>query len=148
MSESEIATKELAPVNALTHGLTAKTVLVPGEDPTVWESFQGLVVAELAPAGPLEEFLAHRVAAAAWRLLRVERLEGALSSIRLDEVPELLRSAREGRGPGRWRMPPAGVYDGLAKLARHEAAIERAFFRSLSALKKLQGLRLRGSGLG
>ncbi len=135
------------PLNALRHGLTAKTVLVPGEDATVYDAFVALWLDELLPVGTLEEFLAHRVSAAAWRLLRVERLEGALAARPLEAVPELLEAAAEERGgaDGGWALPSAHRYDGLAKLARHESAIERAFFRALSALEKVKAARLRAA---
>lgn len=143
---AEIVEKSGLPacLNALKHGLTAKVVVVSGEDATVWEAFERVWLGELAPRGAAEEFLAHRVAAAAWRLLRVERLEGSLASAPLEQVPALL-AGRKRKGGGEWHGPGARQYQGLAILGRHESAIERSFFRSLSALRKLQSLRLRGS---
>jgi len=143
---AEIVGEKLpARLSALKHGLTAKVVLVPGEDATVWEAFERLLVDELAPVGAVEEFLAHRVASSAWRLLRVERLEGALSSSPLEAIPGLLRRRRRGGGRGgEWHAPGAGQYQGLAVLGRHEAGIERSLFRSLAVLRKLQALRVRG----
>ena len=140
--------KDLAKVdrslNATTHGLTAKTVLVPGEDATAWDVFEGMFVAELAPVGAVEGLLAHRVAAAAWRLLRVEQLEGSLASFKVDDVPEIVAARREGTKARGWKLPDPKrhhVYDALAKLARHEAAIERSMFRSFGALEELQAAR-------
>jgi hypothetical protein len=62
--------------NALKHGLRAERyVVLPDEE---WEEFAALETAlkeELAPEGALQGFLAGRVARAAWRLMRAERLE-------------------------------------------------------------------------
>jgi hypothetical protein len=131
--------------NALKHGLTAvQSVLVPGEDATLYDGWLGLWLTELRPIGAVEEFLAHRVAAAAWRLLRVERLEGALASTPIAEVGELLEQRKDEEGGG-WHIPDPHRYDALPKLARHEAAIERAFFRALRALQEAQAERGRAA---
>jgi hypothetical protein len=137
---------ELRKLNALKHGLSAAGLLVAGEDATVWERFEGLFLEELAPVGPVEQFLAHRVAAAAWRLARVERLEGALDAARFSESLALVKAggglaARHDR----WKLPDPAAYDGLAKLARHEGVVERTFFRSLRALRAAQAERMRGA---
>lgn len=136
---------ELRKFNALKHGLSAVGVLLPREDPTLWQKFEDVFLQELAPVGAIEEFLAHRIAAAAWRLARVERLEGGLDAARFIGSLALVEA---GGGVAarhdRWRLPDPAAYDGLAKLARHEAAVERAFFRALRALREAQAERLRG----
>ena len=136
---------ELRKFNALKHGLSAVGVLLPREDPTLWQRFEDVFLQELAPVGAIEEFLAHRIAAAAWRLARVERLEGGLDAARFIGSLALVEA---GGGVAarhdRWRLPDPAAYDGLAKLARHEAAVERAFFRALRALREAQAERLRG----
>jgi hypothetical protein len=61
--------------NALKHGLRAeKYVVLLDED---WGEFAKLVD-ELAPEGALQSVLARRVARAAWRLMRADRLEAEL----------------------------------------------------------------------
>jgi hypothetical protein len=64
--------------NATTHGLTGKTVLLPGENPTEFELFCTAIVADLEPAGPLEAEFAQIVAHSQWRLKRVKRIEDGL----------------------------------------------------------------------
>jgi hypothetical protein len=132
--------------NAVKHGLTmgdVLNVLVPGESLTLYEHWERTWSAELVPVGRVEEFLAHRISAAAWRLCRVERLEGSLASDRLRELLEELAaggSAPAEREQG-WSLPDARAYEGLAKLARHESAIERSFFKCLRELEFLQKAR-------
>ncbi len=130
--------------NALKHGLSSVSLLVPGEDRTLWDSFEALFLVELAPEGAVEEFLAHRVAAAAWRLARVERLEGALDAARFSESLALVRAGGTAARHDCWRMPDPAAYDGLAKLARHEGVVEHTFFRSLARLQELQRERRKG----
>jgi hypothetical protein len=71
--------KARAARNALKHGLRAERyVVLLDED---WDEFAKLetaLVGELAPDGALQSFLARRVARAAWRLARADRLEGEL----------------------------------------------------------------------
>jgi len=89
--------------------------------------------------------LAHRVCACAWRLLRVERLEGSLAEPLAAESPaevaaDVVAEALEG-GQGPAALPDRLAFDGLAKLARYETALERAFYRALAALRAEQDLR-------
>ena len=66
-------------LNALKHGLSARTaVLLPDEDPVEFAAFEAALSQEMAPAGPLQVLLARRVAIAAWRMLRCDRMESAL----------------------------------------------------------------------
>ena len=70
--------KERVASNALKHGLTGKQVVLPGEDPAEFDAFRSGLIAELAPQGALEEILAEKVVADAWRLRRVSQMEAAL----------------------------------------------------------------------
>ena len=73
------AGKAASSANALSHGLTAtRTVVLPEEEPEEFERLRQGVVADLAPAGALQEALAQRIAALLWRLDRVARLEAEL----------------------------------------------------------------------
>jgi len=64
--------------NSLKHGLTGKTILLPGENPTEFELFCTAIVADLEPAGPLEREFAQIVAHSQWRLKRIKRIEDGL----------------------------------------------------------------------
>jgi hypothetical protein len=67
--------KARASRNALKHGLRAeKHVLVAGESAEAFAAFEAALVADLAPQGALQTLLAGRIARAAWRLERAERL--------------------------------------------------------------------------
>ncbi len=131
--------------NAVKHGLTA-TLEVRPEDTTVYDLFARALVAELEPVGAVEEYFARRVVAAAWRLLRCERLEAGMGSATVGElVAEAVRDrARPGVVGLEW-VPPdrarATAYLGLATLARYEGALERVLFRNLAALDVAQQRR-------
>ena len=67
--------KATSSMNALTHGLTAKTPLLPGEDAGEFRRFVWDIVADLAPVGPVQAELAHRAAVLMWRRRRVYEAE-------------------------------------------------------------------------
>ena len=73
------AGKAASSANALSHGLTAaSTVVLPEEDADAFERLREGVIADLDPAGVLQEALAQRVAVLLWRLDRAARLEAEL----------------------------------------------------------------------
>jgi hypothetical protein len=65
--------------NALKHGLRAqKYVVLPEENAGEFAGLEAALVEELAPVGTLQLMLARRVAVAAWRLARADRIEADL----------------------------------------------------------------------
>ena len=73
------AGKAASSANALSHGLTAaSTVVLPEEDADAFERLRQGVIADLDPAGALQEALAQRIAVLLWRLDRAARLEAEL----------------------------------------------------------------------
>jgi hypothetical protein len=65
--------------NALKHGLRAQKYLVlPDEDGTEFAALEAATIEELAPVGVIQAVLARRVAVAAWRLARADRIEADL----------------------------------------------------------------------
>jgi hypothetical protein len=64
---------------ALKHGMRAqKHLVLPDEDGSEFEALEAAMVEELAPVGALQTVLARRVAVAAWRLARTDRIEAEL----------------------------------------------------------------------
>ena len=73
------AGKAASSANALRHGLTAaRTVVLPDEDGEAYERLRQGVLADLDPAGALQEALAQRIVVLLWRLDRAARLEAEL----------------------------------------------------------------------
>jgi len=69
------AGKARSSLNAVTHGLTAKTPLLPGEDSEEFRRFVWDVVLDLEPRGPVQAELASRAAVLMWRRRRVNDAE-------------------------------------------------------------------------
>ena len=62
--------------NALRHGLRAlHYVVLADEDAVEFQTLEVALLEEPAPEGALQLVLAHRVAVAAWRLARADRME-------------------------------------------------------------------------
>src|SRR5207237_8360223 len=77
--------KRRVSLNALTHGLTASTAVLPFENPDHFEKFAAALRAELRPAGFLQTLLSERVIDAAWKLRRASRAQGGLACRLLEE---------------------------------------------------------------
>src|SRR3954465_10108824 len=65
-------------LNAVRHGIFACEVLLPDEDPAELQALADRMRAELRPRGELEELHMGRAVAAAWRLLRLTRIEAGM----------------------------------------------------------------------
>ncbi len=116
--------KERSSQNALTHGLTASTIVIMGEDE---EKFSALLVGlieelqALRPRGALELQLIEQLAAALWRLRRIPHLEAAL----FDYLAQRQKLEAGGTAVAGFQM--LGVYDSdvLDATAGSQAAFGR-----------------------
>jgi hypothetical protein len=84
--------------NALKHGLTAKTVLLPGEDEAAYAQMCEGMLASFAPANTPEKELVQLLCDTQWRLQRCGRIEaGILSADVLDFKALDIMSRHESR---------------------------------------------------
>jgi hypothetical protein len=115
--------------NALKHGFRAqKHVLLVDENAAEFAALEAALIEELAPDGALQSVLARRLAAAAWRLSRADRMESeVLARARYGNADLGLAVIRDGNGA---RVLPT--------LLRYRGAAMAELMRSLRALKALQ----------
>jgi hypothetical protein len=115
--------------NALKHGMRAeKYVVLPDEDAAEFGGLEAALVEELAPVGALQTVLARRVAVAAWRLARADRIETELFDERRTTSGGLgLALIRDGNGTRSFET-----------LLRYRGAAMAEFWRALKTLKALQ----------
>lgn len=66
--------------NALTHGLTARTLLLEGEDPQEYRWLRQGVIHDYRPATTLERELVEQIVSVLWRMRRVPAVEAALTA--------------------------------------------------------------------
>ena len=72
--------KQRSSLNALSHGLTARSAVLPTEDPDAYQRHIQQFLDEYKPATPTETQLVHEIANTAWRLNRIPFLEAELLS--------------------------------------------------------------------
>jgi hypothetical protein len=121
--------KARAAQNALRHGMRAqKFVVLPDEDAGEFAALEAAMIAELAPVGALQAVLARRVAVAAWRLARADRME-----------TELFEERRwDNRGVGVALIRDGNGTRSFETLMRYRSAAMAEFMRALRTLKALQ----------
>jgi hypothetical protein len=132
--------KDASKLNAIRHGLLAKSVVVPNlENEEEWQDFRKGVLADLNPVGRLQEELAERIAQILWRIRRVA----------WHERNEVKKNYTE-QAPVYWfDMVDKGIAGGrelpdlaqLGAIARYEAHLQRSFTQTLREYHRLRDRR-------
>jgi hypothetical protein len=106
--------KAISSGNSLKHGLASGRVIIPGEDPAEFEALLNDLNAEHVPATPTEQMLVQQMAQSWWLMQRAIRIQNeAFAETRCDSHK-------------------------LALFLRYQTTYERAFYRALNSLMKLQ----------
>ena len=134
-------------LNGIKHGLTAATLILPGEKESDFEALLDSLEAEHAPTTPTEELLVRQLAMATWRLTRFYRTEAAFYALRLNDLERdvKLDYPDQDLGPD-GRLAYLAYRDAcannvLSNFARHEARLERSFYKALQELQRIRTLR-------
>jgi hypothetical protein len=109
--------KQRSSLNALRHGLTAQTAVLPTENPETYQRHIQQFLDEYAPATATETHLVHEIANTAWRLKRIPLLEAELFS----------------QNPNPQTLIPT-----LATLGLHGSRLSRQFQKALDQLREIQ----------
>jgi hypothetical protein len=130
--------------NALRHGITAQTTVMTEEDRVKHDEFCANMMADLAPVGSMETFLASSVAEEAWRLNHARAQCGNIVSIghfdgtgdiydatEHPEVHTAITAARTTRDNAKT----------LELISLYETRIRRSFEKYLEKLETLQAER-------
>jgi hypothetical protein len=111
--------KSAVSMNALRHGLRARSVVLPGEDPTEFHQLCNDLEAEWTPQSRTEQFYVEQMAVSQWKLTRMEVVE---VNIFKDTDPKNQLSM-------------------LDRLWQAECRLERSFARAQRELQRLQKSR-------
>jgi len=111
------AGKQRSSLNALRHGLTARSPVLESEDQAAYESHCRQFENEYQPANQTETELVQDLADTSWRLRRIPILEAALFA----EVPN-----------------PESLVPVLASLGLHSTRLSRQFQKTLLNLREIQ----------
>src|SRR5581483_7248239 len=114
--------------NSLSHGLTAKTVLLPGEDPAEYQTFAEGVRKDFESHNATQSALIQELIDIQWRLLRVPAIEARILS---EESPDLKALANIGLYAGRLKRQYSATLKEILRLkelfdAQRNDRLERA----------------------
>ena len=109
--------REAVRLNALTYGLRARTLLLPGEDPEEYKRLWDALVAEWQPQTPTERFYLETMSTSHWLLARTDASEQRIRNgdLRFDTQSAL-----------------------LDRIAKQRTRLERSYTSAMHELKQLQ----------
>jgi hypothetical protein len=139
------AGKARSAMNAVKHGLAARTPVLPGEDRGEFQEFAREHFEYLKPVGPIEKTIAHRLAVTAWRLQRAAQAECAAYSPEADAKAAKDEAAGAGTAGGQgeaayWKRLRLGVA-AVSGLSRHEGRLHRQYCRDMALYSDVQATR-------
>lgn len=134
--------KQRSSLNALRHGLTGQTVVIPSDDRRAYHSFCREFMHEFQPATPLERQLVQSISDCSWRLNRLRAQEQTLLSLSTVECEHQVKTA-DDRAAAACASALALEKNArlLANLTLYEQRISREFERSLKQLEERQARR-------
>ena len=125
------------------HGLTEDAVIFE-EHREAFNDLFSTFLNHLLPVGPLETALVHQIVMAQWRLARCRKLETGFFSLSYDDHRPDLEADHPDFDPKRhWPTSSAAAPRPSTPSAATRARTERAFFRALHELQRLQAARER-----
>jgi len=114
--------KAAVSLNSLRHGLRARRVVLPGENPEEFQQLCDGLEAEWQPETPSERFYLEQMAINHWKLARMDAAEENVYRQKLEAQPEVLL---------------------LDRLWQAQNRMERSFARAMRELIRLQEFRLK-----
>ncbi|HLG98799.1 MAG TPA: hypothetical protein VKX49_20980 [Bryobacteraceae bacterium] len=142
------AGKQRSSQNAIRHGLTAQTIVLPSEDPADYQRLLDGYLQQFRPAGQVELDLVHEIAAAKWRLNRLILIETQLLANSIEEIEQDHQDNYEDGDEDQPLTPVQALAKGFENcsgscsfLYRVQGRLERTYFRALKTLLQLQKLR-------
>ena len=139
------AGKAVARFNALRHGMTAESAVLPYEDHLAYAMLREALLSHYAPANIAEELLVDVVANSYWRLLRARRVETSTMKLGIQALKQ-----RNGLNPAPSTKDDDALAvfftddnDNMRNQERYHGTIERSYFRAVETLRKVQNDRIR-----
>jgi hypothetical protein len=124
-------------VNALRHGLTGQTVVLPSDDLDTYKEHCDQFHTELKPQGLLESKCVQTIADTYWRLDRIQALENNLLTLAARQEPELHSDALIHFALAQAKSLDYNA-DLLTRLSLYEQRLHRTLEKAKVELKQLQ----------
>ena len=137
--------KQRSALNSVTHGLDARTLILPGESGDTYDQLLAAYIETFQPVGRVELDLVMEMVAARWRQRRAWVLETATLNRQMDRDAE--NRDEEDESPDHatcLAIAHRSLCDNsraLDRAQRTEARMARMFERSLALLLRLQSVR-------
>jgi hypothetical protein len=122
--------------NAVRHGLRARAILMPWENPEQYNRLRDALFRQWQPMGDMECAMVQRMAESEWKLLRCGLIEAQILASLCDPEAPLGGLAAAFIGGDEQDDSHS-----LEKLRRYENSIERSLHRALRTLMEMQRLR-------
>lgn len=152
------AGKAVSRRNAITHGLSAKAVILDGEDPKLFDSMREQILLEFGPRTVIEAELVEQLICILWRLRRVPVFEAAVTewvafrTLKAGATNMLAPVMPINTGTLGTPLPGSDAFmhtsgvtleklleeDLLLKLGRHEAHLRRELQKIMKQLRDLR----------
>jgi hypothetical protein len=133
---TSFAGKAVTRFNALSHGMDAASLVIPGEDPDELSDLAAELHGEYDPQGAVEAELVETLVRSTWFQHRYARIEAQLFATilrKMDDPGATVADAfyHDAAGP-----------NVLGKLFRRQRAAQRDFDKALAELRRIQKLRI------
>jgi len=134
--------KQRSCLNALRHGLTGQTVVLPTEDLQAYQSFCQEFVVHYSPVGPVERQLVQTIADTGWRLNRISAMEHTSLSFAGAQKQAQAQAAGDACAEAcASALAFQEQSEQLARLSLYEQRLSRQLERSLKLIKETQADR-------
>jgi hypothetical protein len=137
------AGKAVAKFNALRHGMTAESAVLPYEDHLAYAMLREALLSHYAPANIAEELLVDVVANSYWRLLRARRVETSTMKLGIQALKQRngINPAPNSKDDDALAVFFTDDHDNMRNQERYHRTIERSYFRAVETLRKVQNDR-------
>jgi hypothetical protein len=139
--------------NAVKHGLFARYDVICAESQEQFDSHRDSILAELAPAGPIQSIFAERIVSLSWRLKRAERMQNQAFDAKIERYSysfweKLISKDQEKSQSNPSDLPPDLIlgrvvtsdfanYKVLDCLQLYERRIEQSLYKAMREFQKL-----------
>ena len=123
-------------LNGIKHGLTAQTLVLPGESQADFTALLDSYQDEHQPTTPTEEAVVTQLAMATWRLRRLYHQEAGFYTCQLQSLVGMQKDLNLDDA-GRMGHAAAWSESTLNMFNRQESRLERTFYRALHELQRL-----------
>ncbi|HUT58227.1 MAG TPA: hypothetical protein VNA25_10305 [Phycisphaerae bacterium] len=145
------AGKRRSRTNATKHGILWRQVLLTDDVAEDLLEYRWAMMKRLKPTGQLENLLAEMIVTHSWRLRRALWMERGMLELDIGKVHYLQDKHSPGGDDGHLhpmvvgdvvRQSLTGVGNAFETLRRYETSIQRAMFRAIAELERLQARRM------